>query len=85
MTLISQNKLIKEQGWNLSLIRKYLPDADKELFNPIEPFYPTMKLYDMETIKSIMNRSDFRADQRKSNERSRKIRATKREKRMMKE
>lgn len=80
-TLISQNKLIKEHGWNLKLIEQYLPCPDDQVTNPQKPNYPMMKLYDLDRVQIIMRRSDFKADLKIFKERSRKIQATKRKKR----
>jgi hypothetical protein len=80
MTLISQNKLISDHGWNLNLIEKYLPYSDDRVTNPQKPNYPMMKLYDLVRVQNAMCRSDFKADLKKFKERSKKIQETKRAK-----
>ena len=84
MTLISQNKLIQEYGWNLKLIEQYLPCPDDQVTNPQKPNYPMMKLYDLVRVQNIMCRKDFKADLQIMKERSKKIQETKRAKRMAK-
>jgi hypothetical protein len=84
MTLISQNKLISDHGWNLKLIEQYLPYPDDHVTNPQKPNYPMMKLYDLVRVQNAMCRSDFKADLKIMKERSKKIQETKRAKRMTK-
>ncbi len=81
MTLITQNKLIQEHGWNLKLIEKYLPYSDDLVTNPQKPNYPMMKLFDWVRVQNIMCRKDFKADLQIMKERSKKIQETKRKKR----
>ena len=81
MTLITQNKLIQEHGWNLKLIEKYLPYSDDLVTNPHKETYPMMKLYDLVRVQNIMCKSDFKADLKIMKERSKKIMNTKRAKR----
>jgi hypothetical protein len=78
MTLITQNKLIQEHGWNLKLIEKYLPYSDSLVTNPQKPNYPMMKLFDWVRVQNIMCRKDFKADLQIMKERSKKIQETKR-------
>jgi hypothetical protein len=78
MQLITQNKLIKDHGWNLKLIEKYLPYSDDLVTNPQKETYPMMKLYDWVRVQNAMCRSDFKADLKKMKERSKKIQETKR-------
>jgi hypothetical protein len=59
---ISQNRLIKEYGWNLNLVGKYLRTEDKRLKNPKSESYPPMKLFDMDHVQRIMNTRAFRED-----------------------
>ena len=84
MPLITQNKLIKDHGWNLKLIEKYLHYTDNRVTNPQKETYPMMKLYDWVRVQNIMCRSDFKADLKAAKERSKKIMNTKKLKKALK-
>lgn len=84
MPLITQNKLIKNHGWNLKLIEQYLSCPDDQVTNPQKPNYPMMKLYDLVRVQNIMCNSEFKADLKAAKERSKKIQETKKLKKALK-
>jgi hypothetical protein len=81
---ISQNRLIKEYGWNLNLVGKYLKTEDKRLKNPKNGSYPPMKLFDMDNVQRIMNTRAFREDLASLRAEQRKRKAKKLKKMLLK-
>lgn len=81
MRYISQNRLISELGWSMTLVRKYLSTPHSLCLNPLHGNYPLMKLYNTDIVNSISLQENFIADFRKAKERSRKIQETKKLKR----
>lgn len=51
---------LKERGWTDSLIKKFLPNPDKEIKNPHYKSAPSIKLYEENRIKELEKSSSFK-------------------------